>query len=69
MAEENAIERYEKYARMAAEPLSLIHILMDSLNISGENLEAVKQGMYPVSYTHLDVYKRQTVACAPSPAA
>ena len=27
--------------------------------------KGIKQTIYPVSYTHLDVYKRQRICCAP----
>ena len=44
--------------------LSVIAYMTVELNFSNERL--LRFAMKPVSYTHLDVYKRQVLAWAPS---
>ena len=44
-------------------PLSVILGYSEALGITLEQLQAARRTAMAVSYTHLDVYKRQSVAC------
>ena len=47
-----------------AECLALLDELVTSFSITEESVEREKDIIQPVSYTHLDVYKRQPSYCS-----
>ena len=59
---ENTLEAFELAIRQGADGIELdVHTSVDGelIVMHDENVDRVTDGIGPVSYTHLDVYKRQ----------
>ena len=66
MAETN-IDYEEQREQVAEVAMQMILHAGDARELIMKALDAVGQGRYEaVSYTHLDVYKRQRISCAPA---